>query len=115
MVAESKVHFHVLVGLSGGYMPDANDGYRDRADAMEGAAEAFRQWSDQAFDFNHPAVPDAETVSAWDATEAALRAGKIDYAILPDGRSAQDRKLSLPWYVQVTDCDEGACLDEIDE
>ncbi len=41
----AKTHYHVLCGLTGGYMPNSNEVYRTRRDAEAGArwlAESFR-------------------------------------------------------------------------
>ena len=40
------LHYHVISGLSGGYMPDTNDVYRDLADAIAGLAWMVREVAD---------------------------------------------------------------------
>jgi hypothetical protein len=80
----ARRHFHVLVGLSGMYMPNENHVYLTRKEAEEGARWLADQFRD-----------DGERVTG------SARSGF--YAI-------GDRES-----IEITACDEAACLRELDE
>jgi len=44
------MHYHVLVGLKGCYMPDCNDVYETRRDAVNGAQWHAYTWNEGASD-----------------------------------------------------------------
>jgi hypothetical protein len=91
-----KKHYHVLIGLTGGYMPDDNVVCATRREAQRTAAEYKRMFNDTVWQ-----CEDEDERRAKSYTGSLYRDG---YAETGDGNDC----------IEITECYEADCLDDSD-
>jgi len=88
-----KNHYHVLVGMEGGYLPDINDVYLTKQDALDGA-----KWWKNTF--------------RYDMDMKVTGNARLDGYYYAIEKTAPSYRLGT--IIQVTECQEKECLDYID-
>lgn len=83
----TRRHYHVTAGSQGGYMPDTNDMYSNRRDAVRAASAIARDYreandDDESFDRNH-------------------KYGRDGFYTVENG--------SLGWVIETTECTDPEC------